>query len=107
MKARGYRILLFFLWLPDADMAVARVARRVEEGGHDVPSEDVRRRYQAGSKNLYRLYRPILDGWWLYDASQLPPRLIATLEDGQLIVNRKRLYRRIEQQTDEHHEESN
>src|SRR6476660_5617785 len=36
----GYRIVLFFLWLPNADVAVRRVAKRVSEGGHAVP-EDV------------------------------------------------------------------
>ena len=98
--------MLFFLWLPNADMAVDRVENRVEEGGHGVPAEDVRRRYQAGVRNLFRLYRPILNSWWLYDASRLPPKLIAIEEDGQLVVKRKRLYRRIEKQAEEDHEES-
>jgi predicted ABC-type ATPase len=97
MKANGYRVVLFFLWLPSADMAVARVENRVEEGGHGVPAEDVRRRYQAGIRNLFRLYCPILNRWWLYDASRLPPKLIATERDGLLIVKHKRLYRRIEE----------
>jgi hypothetical protein len=103
----GYRVVLFFLWLPNADMAVARVENRVKEGGHDVPAEDVRRRYQAGVRNFFRLYRPILNSWWLYDSSGLPPKLIAVEGDGQLVVKQKRLYRRIEQQSAEYHEESN
>jgi hypothetical protein len=106
MKASGYRGVLFFLWLPNAEMAVARVENRVQQGGHGVPPEDVRRRYAAGVLNLFRLCRPTLHGWWLYDASRLPPRLIAVEGDGQLVVKQKRLYRRIEQQTEESHEES-
>ncbi len=106
MKANGYRGVLFFLWLPSADMAVARVENRVEEGGHGVPAEDVRRRYQAGVRNLFRLYRPILNRWWLYDASRLPPKLIATERDGRLDVKQKRLYRRIKQQAEEGREKS-
>jgi predicted ABC-type ATPase len=43
---------------------------------------------------------------WLYDASRLPPKLIAIEEDGQLVVNRKRLYRQIEKQSEQSHEES-
>jgi predicted ABC-type ATPase len=100
MKVNGYRIVLFFLWLPNADMAVARVENRVKEGGHGVPPEDIRRRYQAGVQNLFRLYRPILDSWWLLDASRLPPKLIAIEEGGQLVVRQKRLYQRIERQTE-------
>ncbi len=106
MKAGGYHVELFFLWLPTADMAVDRVENRVEEGGHGVPPADIRRRYHAGLRNLFRLYRPILNSWWLYDASRLPPKLIAIEEDGQLVVTRKRLYRQIEKQAEEDHEES-
>lgn len=86
MRAEGYRVILFFLWLPTADMAVARVANRVRQGGHNVPEHDIRRRYIAGQRNLFRLYRPRVDAWYLYDASHLPPDLIAGEEDGVLEV---------------------
>ena len=43
----GYQFHLVFLCLPDPDMAVARVAARVREGGHDVPEETIRRRYRG------------------------------------------------------------
>ena len=106
MKAGGYQVELFFLWLPTAEMAVDRVENRVAEGGHGVPPADIQRRYHAGVRNLFRLYRPVLNSWWLYDASRLPPKLIAIEEDGHLVVNRKRLYRQIEKQTEQDHEES-
>ena len=48
MQRNGYRVVLFFLWLPSADMAVARVENRVKQGGHSVPPDDIRRRYAAG-----------------------------------------------------------
>jgi predicted ABC-type ATPase len=101
MKANGYRVVLFFLWLPSADMAVARVQNRVKQGGHNVPEDDIRRRYAAGVANLFRLYRPTSDGWWLYDASRLPPKLIASEERRHLIVKQKKLYRWIEKQAEE------
>jgi predicted ABC-type ATPase len=107
MRQNGYRVVLFFLWLPSADMAVARVENRVKQGGHSVPLDDIRRRYRAGVRNLFRLYRPILDDWWLYNASRLPPKLIAAKERDQLTVKQKRLYRQIEQQAENDHEEIN
>ncbi len=82
MKQVGYQVLLFFLWLPDVDLAVNRVAVRVRQGGHDVPIDDIRRRYFAGMQNLFQLYRPVLDRWWLYNASRLPPELIAEEQQG-------------------------
>ena len=106
-KASGYRVMLFFLWLPSAELAVARVANRVKQGGHNVPPDDIRRRYAAGVRNLLQLYRPILDGWWLYDASRLPPKLIASEEGKKLTVKQKRLFGRIERQAEESHEEDN
>ncbi|HVS35396.1 MAG TPA: zeta toxin family protein [Gemmataceae bacterium] len=98
MKASGYRVVLFFLWLPSAEMAVGRVENRVRQGGHPVPPEDVRRRYGTSLRNLFRLYRPIADDWWLYNASRMPPKLIAGEEQGRRIIKQKRVFKRIEQE---------
>jgi predicted ABC-type ATPase len=106
LQASGYRVVLFFLWLPSAEMAVARVENRVKQGGHPVPEEDIRRRYGTGLQNLFRLYRPLADGWWLFDASRLPPKLIACEEQGRTSIKRKRLYKRIERQAEQGHEET-
>ena len=64
----GYEVSLFFLGLPDADMAVARVAERVRQGGHDIPERVIRRRFVAGRKNL-NLYRAAVNTWVKYDNS--------------------------------------
>ena len=97
MKNDGYRILLFFLWLPSADLAVARVKNRVRQGGHNVPEPVIRRRFESGIRNLFRLYRPRLDAWWLYDASRLPPKVVAEQEDGELRLFHSGLFEQIKQ----------
>jgi predicted ABC-type ATPase len=94
MKNQGYRILLFFLWLPNADLAVARVKNRVRQGGHNVPEPVIRRRFESGIRNLFRLYRPLLDAWWLYDASRLPPKVVAE-ENGELRLSHSGLFEQI------------
>ena len=94
MKNDGYRILLFFLWLPSADLAVARVKNRVRQGGHNVPEPVIRRRFESGIRNLFQLYRPRLDAWWLYDASRLPPKVVAE-EDGELQLFHSGLFEEI------------
>ena len=66
----GYRFHLVFLWLPSAAAAVARVAERVSLGGHDVPVATVRRRYKAGLKNFFELYRSLSTTWQVIDNSQ-------------------------------------
>ncbi len=81
LLAGGYRFHLLFLWLPSADFAVARVEDRVRMGGHSVPPEVVRRRYDAGMRNFFALYRPLASTWRVYDNASAPePRLIASGE---------------------------
>lgn len=78
LVASGYTFHLFFLWLPSAEMAIARVAHRVQQGGHAVPEETVRRRHRAGIGNFFSLYRPMAHYWRLYDTSRGgPPRFVA------------------------------
>ena len=72
----GYRVELLFLRLPTSDMAVARVAQRVAEGGHSVPEAVVRRRYEVGWRNFETRYRHLVDAWALYDNSEAEPRLV-------------------------------
>jgi predicted ABC-type ATPase len=71
----GYRVVLFFLWLPSSELAVERVAVRVREGGHNIPEDIIRRRYRRGMDNLFKLYLPLVSDAYIYDGSQLPPEL--------------------------------
>lgn len=94
----GYQFHLVFLWIPSADMAVARVANRVKMGGHDVPEETIRRRFAAGLRNFHCLYRPISTSWRVYDNSEdRGPRLIAlgTGSDAERVAD-PRAWRLIE-----------
>jgi predicted ABC-type ATPase len=95
MRAAGYRIILFFLWLPNADLAVARVANRVHQGGHSVPEDTIRRRFDSGLHNLFRIYLPIVDVWWLFDASPFPPLLVAYQNELRLHILEEELYESI------------
>ncbi len=74
----GYRFHLVFLWLPSEDLAIARVAERVRLGGHDVPADTIRRRYHAGLKNFFRLYRPMSSTWtFVENTGDVAPRCLA------------------------------
>ncbi len=77
-REAGYHVKLIFLSLPSADLAAARVSARVAQGGHDVPEEVVRRRFDAGLRNFEDLYRGLVSSWVLYDNSGPEPRLIAS-----------------------------
>lgn len=75
-RMQGYAVALHFLALPTADMAVARVAQRVKQGGHHIPEDVIRRRFGAGQKNLPR-YCALVDDWDIYDNSGPTPVLIS------------------------------
>lgn len=90
LKADCYQFHLFYLWLPTSDLAVARVAERVRVGGHNVPEETIRRRYHAGLRNFFQLYRPIADSWHMFDNSAASaPMLIASANKvtGKVVEN--------------------
>ena len=67
---------LIFLSLPTPDLAIARVASRKAQGGHDVPGEIVRRRFDIGLRNFQDIYRELVNNWILYDNSGPEPRII-------------------------------
>lgn len=69
--AKGYYVTLLFFWLPTPEQAIERVATRVREGGHNIPSEVIRRRYANGIQNLTTLYTPICDYWTIYNNSSV------------------------------------
>jgi predicted ABC-type ATPase len=92
LKHSGYHVALFFLWLPSADMAVARVANRVRQGGHDIPETTIRRRFEAGLQNFFRLYAPVVDSWHVYDGSRLPPTCFGSMTDGSVHVHQAEAY---------------
>jgi predicted ABC-type ATPase len=77
-KSVGYHVKLIFLSLPSAELAVARVAARVAQGGHDVAESVIRRRFDSGLRNFEEIYRRLVNSWALYDNSQPEPRLIAS-----------------------------
>jgi predicted ABC-type ATPase len=75
-QAAGYKVKLVFLQLASPEEAIARVAQRVRQGGHDIPEDVIRRRFFAGRTNFERWYRPRVDSWALYDNSGAITKLL-------------------------------
>ncbi len=77
-QAQGYNVRVLFFWLNSPELALQRVAERVEKGGHNIPADVIRRRYVAGIRNLFRLFMREVDYWEIYDNSEYPAVQIAT-----------------------------
>lgn len=69
LRATGYVVYLYYYWLRGPELAITRVAQRVEAGGHFVPDDTIRQRYARSVRNFFELYRPVADWWEVYDNS--------------------------------------
>lgn len=84
----GYSVNLIYYWLDSVELAIERVKSRVLEGGHDIPTGTIIRRYQAGLKNFINLYGDKVDYWLLIDNSGAEPEVIAEGQgSGQCLVH--------------------
>ena len=82
--AAGYTVVLCFIGLNDAGLSEDRVAMRVSQGGHDVPSAKLKSRFPRTLANLNAAVAslPIV---YVFDNSDLarPFRKIAVFKNGR------------------------
>lgn len=88
-QQNNYNVTLLFFWLENVELAIERVKTRVLEGGHNIETEVIKRRYKNGIKNLFEIYLPIADEVMIFDNSEGKSLLIAekTLESELNILN--------------------
>lgn len=84
--AHGYTVVLCYIGISGPEVAEERVAMRVSQGGHDVPSDKLMSRYPRILRNLHVAVRS-LPHVWIYDNDDLrsPFRLMAICEQGKLV----------------------
>lgn len=98
LRSEGYRIVLFFLWLSDSDLALTRVRDRVRVGGHHIPDDVVRRRFKRGIANFFQIYLPVLDSWLIFDNSGKGPKMIAFGFSGMHVAFEPEIFAEIERE---------
>ena len=100
----GYTVTLMYFWLKSPELAVERVHARVEAGGHNIPEETIRRRYQVGIDYFFHYYAPVCERWILADNSQIPFRVIAEgTKDEVISIKDEATYLRIRNTAIAHH----
>jgi predicted ABC-type ATPase len=84
-KAAGYFIRLFFVGTDDPSINAGRIARRVQQGGHDVPIAKIVGRFGKSIANC-SLAAKIVDRAYIYDNSTefADPKLLFRSIDGRL-----------------------
>lgn len=78
---------MVFFWLESPELAIERVKKRVTEGGHHIPEDVVRRRYQRGIENLFKLFFDEVDYLLIFDNTGPDPDLVAEKETDLNILN--------------------
>ncbi|MCY4363672.1 MAG: zeta toxin family protein [Gammaproteobacteria bacterium] len=92
MPAEGWRVNLIYLWLPGVEASLSRVRERVLQGGHNIPENDIRRRYGKSLKNLLAHYAPLCTETECFDNSARPRRLIFRQAGTDVIVANNELF---------------
>lgn len=84
--ARGYTVVLCFIGITGPAVSEQRVAMRVSQGGHDVPSAKLAARFPRTMANLQAALR-VLPHVWIFDNDDLrtPFRQVAIFENGRLL----------------------
>lgn len=85
-RAHGYSLGLIYLWIADPTLCIQRIAIRVACGGHYIPDDTVRRRYDKGLRLLPEFLAEA-DTAYIFSANELP-RLIAEKASGSMTVHR-------------------
>jgi predicted ABC-type ATPase len=92
----GYSVTLLYFWLNSPELAIERVKARVENGGHNIPEETIRRRYNVGIDYFFHHYAPVCERWILADNSQAPFRVIAEGSKSDVLnIKDEQTYRQI------------
>lgn len=94
-KDKGYEIIIYFVIVENSDLAIKRVKDRVANGGHDIPTDVVKRRYKRSIDLFNNTYSKICDKWYIFDNSDNNAEMIAKKENGTPIVINQESYGRI------------
>lgn len=86
-RRAGYKIAIIYVFVDSPEVCIARIAARVLRGGHNVPDEDVRRRYWKSKRNFWNVYAPMSDYWVLLYNGESQVAMAAKKDgDGGLAV---------------------
>ena len=99
-KRLGYQVTCLFFWLKSEELAISRVKTRIEEGGHAIPEDVIRRRYTRGLKNFFNLFLPKFDNWLLVNNSGPNYEIIADGSSTETTIHDPTLWNAIKQKND-------
>jgi len=100
LRQDGWRLVLFFLWIPDADFSKKRIRERVKHGGHDIPDDTIYRRFPRVMHNFMKIYIPLCDKVVCHDNSGSKPVLVFEQDENGRKISNNDIYEKIVRQSD-------
>lgn len=97
-KEQSYQVTCLFFWLHSVELAISRVETRVKEGGHHIPEDVIRRRYNSGLKNFFNLFLPRVDNWLFVNNSGDAYEIIAEGALNEMSVNNVDQWKELKEQ---------
>lgn len=95
-RKAGWNVTLLYLYIPGIAFSAQRVRQRVLKGGHDIPHEDIVRRYPRSIRNLFA-YADVCDKTMCFDNTGNQVVLIFEKEYGQpLFIQDKERFSKIQ-----------
>lgn len=101
LRSEGWKIVLFYLWIPSARFSAARVRQRVESGGHDIPLDAILRRYCRTVSNFLNVFVPLCDEVMCYNNARAEPIPVFAVKDGEVTILQQELFRVIKESAHE------
>jgi predicted ABC-type ATPase len=94
LKKKHYKITLIFVFLESPLVCIDRIKYRVKKGGHNVPDEDVKRRYYRGKENFWNEYKSKVNDWYLFYNSNQNPERVAFGSSKSFVVENEKLFKK-------------
>lgn len=91
-KELGYKIILIYSYLPSPLMCENRIKIRVLNGGHNIPKEDIVRRFYRSKQNFISIYKNIVDEWNIFYNGSTEYILIAKSINGRVEIFNENMY---------------
>ncbi len=94
----GYETILLFLYLNSTELAIRRVKTRIIEGGHNIPTDVIERRFENGLVNFFNRYIPIVDSWLPIDNSDEHFKFIAKGSKNEFDIDNPKKWNYLKEQ---------
>ncbi len=91
-KNLGYQVVLIYSYLDSPILCENRIKIRVLNGGHNIPREDIIRRFHRSKDNFWYLYKNIVDEWNLFYNGTTEYILVAQFANSEIEIFSENLY---------------